>query len=151
MNLTCMCMFSRFSHVWLFATPWTVAHQAPLSMGFSRQEYWSGLPCCPPPADLSDPGIEPVSPASPSLQADSLLSGHRRSPEFNIVLSNTSENLVVFFRWFSSKVELIRYRTIYSTFLLCLFRKVVIFSSYLFYTFTLQMILFICFALWGIA
>ena len=41
--------------------------------GFSRQEYWSGLPC-PPPRDLSDPGIEPVSPASPSLQADSLLS-----------------------------------------------------------------------------
>ena len=38
-----VCMLSRFSHVWLFATPWTVAHQAPLSMGFSRQEYWSGL------------------------------------------------------------------------------------------------------------
>jgi len=40
------------------ATPWTVAHQAPLSMGFSREEYWSGLPC--PPGDLPDPGIEPV-------------------------------------------------------------------------------------------
>ena len=49
--------------------PWTVAHQAPLSMGFSRQEYWSGLPC-PPPGDLPDPGIEPRSPA---LQVDSLL------------------------------------------------------------------------------
>ena len=48
--------------------PWTVAHQAPLSMGFSRQEYWSGLPF-PSPEDLSDPGIEPRSPA---LQADSL-------------------------------------------------------------------------------
>ena len=46
------------SHVWLFSTPWTVVCQAPLSMGFSRQEYWSGLPC-PPPGDLSDPGIEP--------------------------------------------------------------------------------------------
>ena len=40
----CVCMLSRFSHVWLFATLWTVARQAPLSMGFSRQEYWSGLP-----------------------------------------------------------------------------------------------------------
>ena len=40
--------------VWLFVTPWTLAHQAPLSMGFSRQEYWSGLPC-PPPGDLPDP------------------------------------------------------------------------------------------------
>ena len=47
-------------------TPWTVACQAPLSMGFSRQEYWSGLPC-PPPGDLSDPGTEPTSLMSPSL------------------------------------------------------------------------------------
>ena len=49
-------------------TPWTVAHQAPLSMGFSRQEYWSGLPF-PPPGDLPDPGIKLLSPA---LLADSL-------------------------------------------------------------------------------
>ena len=49
-------------------TPWTVAHQAPLSMRISRQEYWSGLPC-PPPGDLPNPQIEPRSPA---LQADSL-------------------------------------------------------------------------------
>ena len=46
----------------LFATPWTVAHQAPLSMGFPRQEYWPGLPF-PPPGDLPDPGVEPDSPA----------------------------------------------------------------------------------------
>ena len=46
------------SHVQLFVTPWTVAHQAPLSMGFSRQENWSGLPF-PFPGDLPDPGIEP--------------------------------------------------------------------------------------------
>ena len=52
--------------VWLFATPWTVARQAPLSMGFSRQEYWSGLPC-PSPGDLPDPGMEPRSLASPAL------------------------------------------------------------------------------------
>ena len=54
--------------VQLFVTPWTVAHQALLSMGFSRQEYWSGLPF-PSPGDLRSPGIEPRSPA---LQADSL-------------------------------------------------------------------------------
>ena len=51
----CIGVLSCFSHVQLFATPWTVARQAPLSMGFSRQEYWSGLPC-PPPGDLPDPG-----------------------------------------------------------------------------------------------
>ena len=50
------------SHVQLFATPWTVAYQVPLSMGFSRQEYWSGLPF-PSPRDLPDPEIEPGSPA----------------------------------------------------------------------------------------
>ena len=57
---------SVLSHVRLFATPWTVARQAPLSMEFSRQEYWSGL-LFPPPEVLSDPGIEPASPASPAL------------------------------------------------------------------------------------
>ena len=61
------------SHVRLFATPWTVACQAPLSMGFSKQEYWSGLPF-PSPADLPDPGTEPRSPA---LQADALPSEPR--------------------------------------------------------------------------
>ena len=57
-------------HVQLFATPWTVAHQAPRSMQFSKQEYWSGL-LFPSPGHLPDPGIEP---GSPTLQADSLLS-----------------------------------------------------------------------------
>ena len=52
-------------------TAWTVACQVPLSMGFSRQEYWSGLPC-PPPGDLPDPEIKPSSTVTPSLQADSL-------------------------------------------------------------------------------
>ena len=61
-------MYVRLSVVLLFVTPWTVACQAPLSMGFLRQEYWSGLPC-PPPADLPNPELELVSPA---LQADSL-------------------------------------------------------------------------------
>ena len=50
-----------------FATPWTVAHQAPLSMGFSKQEYWSGLPF-PLPEDLPDPGIKPMSLESPALE-----------------------------------------------------------------------------------
>ena len=53
-------MLTCFSRVWLFATLWTASHQAPLSVGFSRQEYWSGLPC-PPPGDLPDPGIKPLS------------------------------------------------------------------------------------------
>ena len=55
----------------LFVTPWTVPRQAPLSMGFSRQEYWSGVPS-PSPGDLPDPGVEPLSSASPAPQADSL-------------------------------------------------------------------------------
>ena len=70
------CVLSRFSHVQLFITPWTVAHQAPLSMGFYRQEYWSGLPC-PFPEDLPNSGLEPISPASTALQANSLLQSHQ--------------------------------------------------------------------------
>ena len=62
----CAFMLSRFSHVQLFVTLWTAAHQAPLSMDFSRREYWSGFPC-PPPGDLLNPGIEPPSLASPAL------------------------------------------------------------------------------------
>ena len=61
-----MCVCESLSHVWLFAIPWTVALQAPLSMGFSRQEYRSRLPF-PSPGALPDPGIEP---GSPTLQAD---------------------------------------------------------------------------------
>ena len=56
-------MLSHFSQVWLFVTAWTVACQAPLSMGHSRQEYWSGL-LCPPPGDLPKSGIEPRSPST---------------------------------------------------------------------------------------
>ena len=59
-------MLSGLSHVQLFATPWTVAHHAPLSMGFSRPEYWSGLPLLPP-GDLPDPGIKPTSLMSSAL------------------------------------------------------------------------------------
>ena len=79
----CMCTYACavaiivkwLSHVWLFATPWTVAHQAPLSMstGFSREEHWSGLPF-PPPGDLLEPRIEPTSP--------SLAGGHAHKHTF---------------------------------------------------------------------
>ena len=60
----CVCVFSHFSHLKLFVTLWTVACQAPLSMGFCRQEYWSGLPC-PPPGNLPTQGLN-------ALQVDSL-------------------------------------------------------------------------------
>ena len=62
----CCHKLSRFYHVQLFVTFWIVACQAPVSMGFSKQEYWSGLPC-PSPGDLPGPGIEPVSLISPAL------------------------------------------------------------------------------------
>ena len=71
-----MCMVGCFERVQLSVTLWTVAHQAPLSMEFSRQEYWSGLPF-PSPGGLLDPGIEP---GSPALQADSLPTELRGKP-----------------------------------------------------------------------
>ena len=72
------------SRVRLFATPWTVAHQAPLSMGFSKQEYWSGLPF-PSPGDLPNPGIEPT---SPTLQGDALTSEPPGKPKQKIISYN---------------------------------------------------------------
>ena len=72
-------MLRCFSHVQLFATLWAVACQAPLSMGFLRQEYWSGLPF-PSPGDLPDPGIKP---GSPAFQADALTSEPPGKPKGN--------------------------------------------------------------------
>ena len=72
-----MYMLNQVSHIRLFAIPWTVGQQASLTMGFSRQEYWSGLPC-PPPGELPNPGIEP---RSPTLQADSLPSEPPGKPQ----------------------------------------------------------------------
>ena len=66
-----------------FATLWSIACQASLSTGFSRQEYWSGLPR-PPPGDLPDPGMAPPSPVAPALQVDSLPLSHQGKPEMNI-------------------------------------------------------------------
>ena len=71
-------LLSHSSRVQLCVTLWTAACQAPLSMGFSRQEHWSGLPC-PPPGDLLDPGIKP---RSSTLQADSLLLNTRETQVF---------------------------------------------------------------------
>ena len=73
-----------FSRAWLFLTLQTVAHQAPLSMGFSRWEYWSGLPH-PTSGDIPDTGIKPISPAAPALQMDSLLLSHWESPRLHFV------------------------------------------------------------------
>ena len=75
------------SRVQLSATPWTVAHQAPLSMAFSRQAFWSGLPC-PPPGHLPHPGVEPISLASPALCADSLPLSHLGSPYVQVLIDN---------------------------------------------------------------
>ena len=89
-------LHSPLSPVRLFVTPWTRARQAPLSMGFSRQEYWSGLPF-PPPGDLPDPGIEPVSPA---LAADSLpLTLYHRGNSLKSSLDPTchDENVLIAF------------------------------------------------------
>ena len=78
MSDACVCLVAHtsLSHIRLFAILWTVAHQAPLSVGFSRKEYWSGLPC-PPPGDLPDAGVQSVSPALP---ADSSPLSHQGSP-----------------------------------------------------------------------
>ena len=76
-----LCYAQSLSHVQLFATPWTVAFQATLSMGFSRQEYWSGLPF-PSPRDLPNPGVEPIAGRSPALQADSLPAERPGKPHF---------------------------------------------------------------------
>ena len=75
-----VCSVAQLSHFWFFASPWTVAHHTPLSMGFPRQEYWSGLPF-PPPGHFPDPGIE-LSCLLRLLQADSLPLSHMGSPFF---------------------------------------------------------------------
>ena len=73
-KLNLVCVLSRFSHVQLCVTLWTVALQAALSVGFSRQECWSGLPCRPP-GDLPGPGIGPVSLMSPALAGGDFTTG----------------------------------------------------------------------------
>ena len=86
------CMLSHFSHVHLFANLGSIAYQAPLSMEFSRQEYWDGLPTTP--GDLPDPGIEPESPVPPALQAEVLLLSHQGS---TLIILNLLMNLVLYY------------------------------------------------------
>ena len=74
------------SHVQVFVIPWTVTHKASLSLGFSMQEQWSGLPF-PPPVDLSNPRIKPMFPESPALQVDSYC-GARRKPQMRMPAHN---------------------------------------------------------------
>ena len=104
------------SHVWLFATPWTAACQAPLSMGFSRQESWSGLPF-PSPGDLPDLGSNPhllhllhwldlpslgIKPMSPLLRGRQILYclSHQGSPHFSV---NISVNIFSCYIWFNRR------------------------------------------------
>ena len=68
-RISCGLEAKSLSHVQFFVTPWNVAHQAPLSLGFSRQGCWSGL-WCPPPGDLPNPGTEPESLTSPALAGE---------------------------------------------------------------------------------
>ena len=91
--MTC-CMLSCSNHVQHSAIPWTVAHQAPLSMGFSRQEYRSGLPC-PPPGDLPDPEIKPTSLMPPAWQGDSLPLMPPRKPDDMLHFKKTSLALLI--------------------------------------------------------
>ena len=98
--LSCTCVHS---HVWLFATPETVARQAPLSMGFSRQEYWSGLPFTSP-GDLSNPGIEPASLVSPALAGRFFTSWATKGSLFSLIrqclLLGETSLLVTSIHWF---------------------------------------------------
>ena len=77
----CVCaVLNCFSRVRLSATPWTVAHQAPLPMGFSRPEYWRGVPCPPPGALPENPGNKPASPKSPALASGLFTAGAAGEP-----------------------------------------------------------------------
>ena len=80
--------------------PWTVAHQAPLSMGLLRQEYWSGLPF-PSPGDLPDPGLKPRSPA---LQADALPLSHQGSPVLHSMELKIVTQIILYVQWFRGEI-----------------------------------------------
>ena len=89
-------MIKSFSHVWLFATPWTIACQAPLPMRFFGQEYWNKLPF-PPPGDFPDPGIKPTSPVSPALAGGVFTTETAwKAPVWSIVLVKSSISLLIF-------------------------------------------------------
>ena len=79
--------FQSLSHIWLSVVPWTIVRQAPLSRGFSRQEYWSGLPF-PSPGDLPDPGTDPAAFVSPALSGDLLPLASSRKPKIKYIFLN---------------------------------------------------------------
>ena len=91
-----VCLLSHFSCVQLFVTLWTIAHQAPLSLGFPRQEYQSVLPFLPP-GDLPHSGIKPASLHSPALQEDALLLSHqgRLYIHTSIIVNKRVQNAVL--------------------------------------------------------
>ena len=96
-----MCMLSRLSHVWLCAILWTVAHHLPLSKGFSRQEYWIGLPCSPP-GDLHNQEIELVSVTSPALAGRFFTTSATWKPRHTHTHTHTHTHICLFFfRFFS--------------------------------------------------
>ena len=84
------CMPSHFSHVQLFRTPWTIAHQAPLSMGLPKEKYWGGLPC-PPPGDLPNPGVKLLSLATPALASVFFITSTTWEAQGGILLSLEKE------------------------------------------------------------
>ena len=93
----CVCACAElFSHVRLSATPWSITRQAPLSVEFSKQEYWSGLPF-PIPGDLPDPGIEPTSPASPILASRFFTIEPPEKPQLLIKLPQTVIEVTLLF------------------------------------------------------
>ena len=98
------------SCVWLFVTLWNVAHQAPWSIEFPRQEYWSGLPFHTP-GDLPHPRIEPMSPESPSLQVDSLMLSHwgNFKPEFPhvVIKSLQTRKKILEINWMKTAINLL--------------------------------------------
>ena len=96
MQRLCVCLHAQsLSHVLVFAAPWAIAHQVPLSMEFSGQEYWSVLPC-PPPGDLPDPGIEPASFASPALAAGFFTTSATWEAPLNYLLPNSRSSQAVY-------------------------------------------------------
>ena len=93
-------MLNCFNCVQLFVTLWTIACQAPLSMGFSRQEYWSGL-LCSPPGYLPHPGIKPMSLEAPPLQTDSLPLTHRGKPIYRLYIHTYTQTYIYIYIYLS--------------------------------------------------
>ena len=114
-QVQCLCA-QLLSHVWLLVTLWTAAHQALLSLGFSRQEYQSGLPF-PPPGDLPHPETEATSPVSPALPVDSLPTkplGKLQQVETSFLFTSSKEELLILCSVFCTQLTSVRHRNILS-------------------------------------